>query len=207
MFYVSFRLSASGILCFGPSTIASIALILSLFANSRCYLVDIDEDSFLRFIRPEPDSVGLWCFEATNGDNYDITNRSLGSKMDAARGLGTTTLVLGFCIWIFYLVAVCVRLGPGPFKMIGGLCILTCLFQGLVFLVFKSEVCDGDNRGCSLGVGGKCGVSATVFWFLAGIFSCAAGKKDDDGDAPVVEAHDDKAKDDETQDDKAKDEE
>ena len=192
-------LSASGILCFGPSTIASIALILSIFANSRCYLVDIDEDSFLRLIRPEPDSVGLWCFEATNGGDYDITNRDLGGKMDAARGLGTTTLVLGFLIWIFYLVASCKRFGPGAFKVIGGLCILTCLFQSLVFLLFKSEVCNGENRGCSLGVGGKCGVSATVFWFLAGIFSCAAGKKEDD-DAPVAEAqndvvHDDKGRD------------
>jgi hypothetical protein len=183
--------------------IASLALILSLFANSRCYLVDIDEDSFLRLVRPEPDSVGLWCFEATNGGDYDITNRDLGSKMDAARGLGTTALVLGFCIWIFYLVAVCVRFGPTPFKLIGGLCILTCLFQGLVFLVFKSEVCNGENRGCSLGVGGKCGISATVFWFLAGISSCAAGKKED-GDAPVAEAQNDKAQDDEAQDDKAK---
>lgn len=188
-------------MCFGPSTIASIALILSLFANSRCYLVDIDDNSVLRLIQPEPDSLGLWCFEATNGDNYDITNRNLGSKFDAARGLGTTTLVLGFCIWIFYLVAVCIRFGSGPFRLIGGLCILTCMFQGLVFLVFKSNACEGDFVGCSLGVGGKCGVSATVFWFLAGIFSCAAGKKNDD-DAPAVA--DDRAEADEAEDDKAK---
>jgi hypothetical protein len=170
--------------------------------------VDLDEDSVLRRanrLAPEPDSVGLWCYEATNGGNYDISNLNVDSKYDAARGLGTTTLVLGFCIWISYLVAVCVRLGPGPFRVIGGLCILTCLFQGLVFLIFQSNVCDGDNRGCSLGVGGKCGVSATVFWFLAGIFSCAAGKEKDD-DAPVIEAHDDKDKDDEAQDDKGKDE-
>jgi hypothetical protein len=181
--------------------IASIALILSIFANSRCNLVDLDDNHFLRLLKPTPDSVGLWCFEATNGNNYDITNRDLGNKFDAARGLGTTALVLGFLIWIFYLVAVCVRFGPTPFKLIGGLCILTCLFQGLVFLVFKSELCDGDFRGCSLGVGGKCGISATVFWFLAGISSCAAGKKEDD-DAPVAEVRDDKDHDNEAQDDK-----
>jgi hypothetical protein len=180
--------------------IASIAFILSLFANSRCYLVDIDENSLLRLMRPQPDSVGLWCYEATNGNDYDSTNRDFGSKMDAARGLGTTTLVLGFCIWIFYLVASCVRLGPSAFRVIGGLCILTCLFQGLVFLVFKSNVCDGDFVGCSLGVGGKCGISATVFWFLAGIFSCAAGNDD----APADEAQADEAQDNEAQDTKAK---
>jgi hypothetical protein len=162
-----------------------IAVVLSGFANSRCYLVDIDEDSLMRLIRPEPDSVGLWCFEATNGFKYDITNRNLGRKMDAARVLGTITSVLGFCIWIFCSVAACVRVDPGQFRLIGKLCILNCLFQGLVFLVFKSEVCDGDDRGCSLGIGGKCGVSAIVFWLVASNFSYAAGKQKDD-DAPVI---------------------
>jgi hypothetical protein len=89
---------------------------------------------------------------------------------------------------------------PKIFKLIGGLCILNCMFQGLVFLVFKSdEVCDGNNLGCSLGTGGKCGVSAVVFWFLAGISSCAAGKeKDDDtpvSEAPAAETHDEKVQD------------
>jgi hypothetical protein len=121
---------------------------------------------------------------------------------------GTTTLCLGFCVWVFYLVASCVRFGPGPFKLIGFLCILCCLFQGLVFLVFKSDKICGDFTGCSLGVGGKCGISATVFWFLAGLFSCAAGKKKDD-DVPEAAPNDkaqDDAQDDEAQDDKAQDE-
>jgi hypothetical protein len=162
--------------------------------------VDLDEDNVLRLlVRPsrEPDSVGLWCYEATNGDKYDISDLDVGSKMDAARGLGTTTLVLAICIWVFYLVASCKRFGPGAFKLIGGLCILNCMFQGLVFLVFKSDkICDDDLLGCSLGTGGKCGVSAVVFWFLAGIFSFGAGKEEED-DAPAEPAHDEKAKADE----------
>jgi hypothetical protein len=178
----------------------SIAYILSIVASSGCYLVDLDEDNDLRSVRPQPDSVGLWCYEATNGDRYDISRLDVDSKFDAARGLGTTTVVLGFCIWVAYMIAVCVRYPPKVFKLMGGLCILICMFQGLVFLVFKSDrVCDGDNLGCSLGTGGKCGVSAVVFWFLAGIFSCAAGKeKDDDApvnEAPVEEAHDEKVQD------------
>jgi hypothetical protein len=204
MLCVSFSASASGILCFGPSMMASIAFILSIVANSKCDLVDLDEDNLLRLLgignRPEPDSVGLWCFEATNGNRYDISDLDLGSKFDAARGLGITAVVLGFCIWLAYMFAACVRFPPKIFKLIGGLCILICMFQGLVFLVFKSDrVCDGDNLGCSLGTAGKCGVSAVVFWFLAGIFSCAAGKeKDDDvpvNEAPAEEAHDKKVQD------------
>lgn len=188
---------------------ASIALILSCFANSRCYLADVDKDSVLRLIvRPEPDSIGLWCFESTNGNNYDSTEFALGSKYNAARGLGTTTLGLGLGIWIFYLVAVWVRFGPTLFKLIGSLCILTCLSQGLTFLVFKSVVCSGSLFGCGLGVGGRCGISAIFFWFLAGIFSCGAGKKNDDDAPPEVpdnEDQDNKAVDDVAQNDKVED--
>jgi hypothetical protein len=109
--------------------------------------------------------------------------------MDAARGLGTTNLVLGFCIWLFYLVAACRRFGPGEFKLIGCLCVLACLFQCLVFVIFQSdEICAGDNRGCEIGVGGKCGIAAVIFWFLAGIFSFGVGKEKDDVAAPVKEA-------------------
>jgi hypothetical protein len=68
------------------------------------------------------------------------------------------------------------------------------LVSGPRFSCSSPEVCDGNDHGCSLGVGGTCGVSATVFWILVGNFSSAAGKEKDD-DAPVVEAHDDKAKD------------
>jgi hypothetical protein len=196
-------------MCFGPSLFASIAFILSIVTNSQCYLVDLDDDNLLRSLPgiQEIDSVGLWCYEATNGNNYDITDfEFLGSKLEAARGLGTTALFLGCCIWIAYLVAACVPFPPMVFKVMGGLCILTCLFQGLVFLIFKAdEICDGDNRGCSLGIGGNCGVAAVVFWFLAGIFSCTAGKKDDD--APANEAPADEPKDDEPKDDEPKDDE
>jgi hypothetical protein len=175
----------------------SIAYILSIVASSGCYLVDLDEDNDLRSVRPQPDSVGLWCYEATNGDRYDISRLDVDSKFDAARGLGTTTVVLGFCIWVAYMIAVCVRYPPKIFKLMGGLCILICMFQGLVFLVFKSDkICDGDDLGCSLGTGGKCGVSAVVFWFLAGIFSFGAGKEQEE-DAPAAPTHDEKAEADE----------
>eukprot|EP00978_Attheya_sp_CCMP212_P041285 scaffold234662_cov66-Attheya_sp.AAC.3 len=113
----------------------------------------------------------------------------------------TTTLVLGFCIWIFYLVTSCIRCGPGAFRAIG---YEACLFSPACFRAssfFKSEVCED---GCSLGVGGKCGVSANVFWFLAGIiFSCAAGKQE--VEIRGKEAHDNVAQDNNAKEDKAQD--
>jgi hypothetical protein len=190
--------------------IASIAFILSIVANAGCWLAHLDEDSILRVVHDEssymqdhiwtrysesePAYIGLWCYRGTSGNRHDITYIDFGSKLDAARALGITSLVLGFCIWLSCLIALFVRFDPKVFKVIGGLCILNCMFQGLVFLIFKSRVCAGENLGCSLGAGGICGVLAVVLWFLAGIFSCAAGKEKED-DAPVNEAPAEKVQD------------
>ena len=85
--------SASGIMCFDPSIFATMAFILGIVANSRCYLasVSIDEDSGLRALgafHQEPRSFGLRCYESTSGTNFDISDLDLGSKIDAARALG-----------------------------------------------------------------------------------------------------------------------
>lgn len=171
-----FKLSASGLLCFGPSLFSSIALILSIFGNSRCNLLSLNgSDNDLVSLLPfAPKSFGLWCFESVNGDLYDLRDYSFDSKFDAARALGVTTLCLGWMTVIFYLVAGCRRFPPHVFKFVGAIGILNTLFQGLVFLVFKSNVCIG---GCSLDTGGKCAVSAVVMWFLTGITSCGVGKE------------------------------
>lgn len=183
---------ASGIACLGPSTLASAALILSIVANSRCHLVDYsaDEEDDTRLDQfLNPSSFGLWCYEAQNGDKYDTRDYDFDSKFEAARGLGTTVIVLGWIIWSFYLLASCKRFPPKIFMLIGFLCICTSLFQGLVFLVYKSYPCDDD--ACSLGTGGRCAISATVFWFFAGTMSCASGKKAEEA-APEAQQEDEK---------------
>jgi hypothetical protein len=168
--------------------LSSIALILSVFGNSRCNLVKVSvtngSDSFLSNAFPiEPISVGLWCFEGTNGSLYDTRDVSFDSKFDAARALGVTTLCLGWIVVIFYLIAGCKRFPPTAFRIVGFLAFLACMFQGLVFLVYKSSIC---VVGCSLDTGGKCAISAAVMWFLTSTTSCAAGKKDE-GDKPDEE--------------------
>jgi hypothetical protein len=163
---------ASGTLAFAPTILSCTALILSIFANSRCNLVK--PDAFVWDDSPNaPESVGLWCFEANNGINYDGRDVEGDSKFEAARGLGTTTMVFGWLIFFFYLFAACFPFGPVVFRITGLLGILTCLFQGLVFLVYKSNIC---AAGCSLDTGGRCGIAAVVFWWLAGMTSLAAGK-------------------------------
>ena len=150
-----------------------------MFANSRCYLVQPDFAEFSTLFPFLPQSIGLWCFQANNGDNFDGRDIDFGSTFETARALGTTTMVFGWIIWIFYLVAGCVRVSPMGFRIIGLFGVLTCVFQGLVFLVLKSDVC---NQGCDLDTGGKCGIAACVFWFLTGTMSCAAGKEKEEAE-------------------------
>jgi hypothetical protein len=149
-------------------------LILSIFANSRCNLVK--PDGLLTNFNNAPDSIGLWCYQA-NGNNYDARYIEGDSKFEAARALGTTTMVFGWVIFFFYIFAGCKRFSPGAFKIVGMFGILTCLFQGLVFLVYKADICAG---GCSLDTGGRCGISAAVFWWFTGTTSLAAGKELED---------------------------
>lgn len=164
-------------MCCGPSLFATAAFILSIVANSRCYLFKVNTaESDLPY---EPQSIGLWCFESTNGVNYDTRDFTGDEKFEAARALGTATLILGLIIWIFFLIAGCCRFGPKVFLGVGFLCFCNTIFQGLVFLVKKSEVC---FEGCDLDTGGKCAISATVLWFVASLLCCASGKKADDSD-------------------------
>jgi hypothetical protein len=58
--------------------------------------------------------------------------------------------------------------------MIAAFCSFCCTtFQGLVFLMFKSDVC---SPGCGLDTGGNCAIAATVLWFVTCLMSCAAAK-------------------------------
>lgn len=128
----------------------------------------------------DPVSFGLWCYTSTTGVLYSTQNWTFDKKFEAARALGTTTLALGFCVWLFYLFAACCRFGPITFKFIGFLCFCNVIFQGLVFLVKQSIVC---STWCGLDTGGNCAIAACCCYFVASLMSCAAGKGPEEGPA------------------------
>lgn len=149
-------------------------MLLSLFANARCNLVKPAFFELGNLFANLPDALGLWCYETNDGDYVDSRDFEGDSKFEAARALGATTLGLGGLILIFYLVAAgCIPFSPPVFQLFGLLALCTCLLQGLVFLVYQSDVC---ALGCELGTGGMCGISAAVFWFVTGMTSLVASK-------------------------------
>lgn len=163
-------------------------------------MVKINGSSLVSSLFPSnPQSFGLWCFESSGGSLVNLRDFSFGDAYTAARVLGVTTLVMGSIIVLLYLVAGCFRFSPTAFKGVGTLCILTCLFQGLVFLVYSSRIC---TFGCTLDTGGKCAIAATVLWFVTGITTCAAGNKAEE--AAAVARHVDEPKTDEPKADEPK---
>lgn len=120
-------------------------------------------------------SAGLWCYTTLGGSSYSTVNDTVqfDSKFDAARGCGTATLILGIVVWLFYCFAGCCPFTTTTFRIVAFLCICNTIFQGLVFLVLRSEIC---WQGCGLDTAGYCAIAACVLWFLAGILSCMAGK-------------------------------
>jgi hypothetical protein len=153
-----------------PLVLCVVSFILSVLANARCNLVKPNVLDWFDWIAIAPDSIGLWCAQDNGGETTSLQDEEFDSKYQAARGLGTTVLVFGTLLMIIYLVAAVKHLNGKVFFVLGLTCILTCcLFQGLVFLIFKSEVCGAF--GCSLDTGGKIGIAACVGWFLTGIAS------------------------------------
>lgn len=167
------------------------ALILLIVANSRCSLVDVsDVNTTMLGVDETPTSVGVWCYEGVNGDNYDTRDLEVDRKYDTARAMGVTTLCVGVLVFTLHFLAERFPMPRSVFAMLGWLGILNAMFQGLVFLIFKSDLCH-EYATCELGRGGKCGIAACVFWFLTSFASEAEPEP-----ATTTAAEDEEPKDD-----------
>eukprot|EP00565_Helicotheca_tamesis_P004174 CAMPEP_0185737256 /NCGR_PEP_ID=MMETSP1171-20130828/29977_1 /TAXON_ID=374046 /ORGANISM="Helicotheca tamensis, Strain CCMP826" /LENGTH=177 /DNA_ID=CAMNT_0028408131 /DNA_START=84 /DNA_END=617 /DNA_ORIENTATION=+ len=169
---------ASGFLCFGPSFFASVAFTLTIIGNQLCDFVSVDDSSNLPMVAGNVETLGLWCYKNGRGSWSYSDSWDFDDEFHQARAFSITAASIGGCVWLFYLLSGCMRFGKGAFKVIGFFGILATLFEGLTFFILRSYVCD---NGCPIDTGAKCAISAIVFWFCAGIFSCGAGK-DAEGD-------------------------
>ena len=129
---------ANGVLCFGPSTFVSLAFCLGLAASSLCDFVKLDADNIRR---PAVGSVGFWCYVPGNSNSRyaygSYLDSQLDSKFDMARSLGLTANIIGFCIWLIYLFAGCLRFPPTIFVAAGFLSMCACLFEGMLAWVTR----------------------------------------------------------------------
>lgn len=174
---------------FAPLVPAAIALTLSIYSVTSCTLVNPVLFDFGNWFDFAPNAIGLFCFTTNDGTSYAINDFIImlgGSKFEAAQKMGIAIVVLGSLAAVVALGTagcglLCVaarspNTNSPPLPLLLRLSILmgtllslgTCLCQGLLFMVFPSDICELD---CTLDTGGKAGVGAVVFWFLAAIVS------------------------------------
>mmetsp|Transcript_57864 Transcript_57864/g.172738 ORF Transcript_57864/g.172738 Transcript_57864/m.172738 type:complete len:141 (-) Transcript_57864:141-563(-) len=88
------------------------------------------------------------------------------------------TTIFGGIIMIVTWFSPCMAIAVKWWRIMGLLLLLTCLFEGLGFLLLASDVCTADYKGstgwistptCSLSRGGNMAIAATVFWFIAAV--------------------------------------
>jgi hypothetical protein len=124
--------------------------------------------------------------------SYTVLEEDLGfdyetdQKMEAIQNLTLAIMVIGGLMVIASCVTPCFPLGKVAWKMFGVTFIVMSILQGCTLLVLESNVClnnpllqylevefprirENYADECEWGTGFKLGISAVVFWFLAGI--------------------------------------
>lgn len=183
--------------------LAGIAAILSMWSTGWCKFVDykLTEGQTVNF--------GMWRYEsfyvaADSEYIYKIDtcrsysdNVDMDSKWKAAQAFSVIAPIWG----IIVAFATCAL--PRQGLLAGGLLMLATLWQGLVFLFFKSDACKKASENplfagldplptaqqmassqaeCSMGSGARVAISATVFFFVAALMAVGvAFMPDEDG--------------------------
>jgi hypothetical protein len=123
------------------------------------------------------------CFAYTLSiPNVGYITPEFDTKFNSARAFAITANVLGAFAWFTIHLASCCKLDQAKLNGMTFYFFAACLFQGLTLLIFRSEICEPDffaqyfpnqeldgvveDVTCSLGVGAKLAISATVLYFV-----------------------------------------
>jgi len=158
--------------------LAAIAFCLSCSSSNWC-------DFMLRKVSGTSDNwevttgIGLWSYSGVGANEgycvwYDSSFQS-DSYFQTSQALAAMANTLGGIATIILLFSSCLPLSRVVWTTCGLSLLLSSLFQGLVFLLFKSSICnqtfDGSDRtvSCALLRGSRCCIAAVVFWFVSSL--------------------------------------
>lgn len=121
--------------------------------------------------------IGIWSYRSLEEDNNNCywypDDFHVDSYMKSARAFANLSAGFGGCAMIILLVSACIPVSKKVWRLSGVFLLIACLYQGLVFLFLKSDVChqtsDGRDVNCELSRGSRCCVAAVVFWFITSI--------------------------------------
>jgi hypothetical protein len=123
----------------------------------------------------------------------------------SAKAFNTMALIIGGMVVFVTMFAACSAPSKKIFQIAGMSNMVCCLFTGLSLLLLNSNACNNNLNvetfelafpvlnltfpdTCTMGVGAKTTISATVLWFVAAIAACMSGPN------PQGEAADDLVK-------------
>jgi hypothetical protein len=130
---------------------------------------------------------------------YDTS--PLDSKWKAAIVLQIVSWVIGLIMVVALFVSTCVPTSPRIFVIIGlGFVLVSCLFEGLIFIVFSSVLCTDNpvlaflgveenyETECELGNGSSMVFIALLGYFFTGIVCCCLGRRSGDAKGGITSA-------------------
>ncbi len=154
------------------STDASLPTVeFGLYTTKRYYIQEFPDNNY---------KVKAGCFYFDEDYPFD-------SKWKTARAFGVLTVVLGGLAIIASIFGpFCYPISESMWKAMAGLyMVILPLFQGLTFLMLRSELCsensqifdfmEGDYGGCQWNGGSTANVCGVILWFLAGAAMLFAG--------------------------------
>lgn len=185
-------------LSFLPGVLAAAAFVVTLFGGVYCKFVSFspdvegaDDSLNLNF--------GIWyyqgwavvqsptqgtllmqtCFRYPDGTVFD-------AKWKSAKAFSTMALIIGGVLAFWSLLAGCFYPTKSMYRAGGMIFMLCSLFTGLSLLMLDSNACLSNSlmtelqelsavadlvfpASCSMGVGAKCTIAATVMWFVAAL--------------------------------------
>lgn len=187
---------------FLPGVLAAAAFIVTLFGGVYCKFVSfspdvegVDDSLTLNF--------GIWyyqgwaivesptqgtllmqtCFRYPEGTVFD-------AKWKCAKAFSTMALIIGGVLAFWSLLAGCFYPSKAMYRAAAMIYMLCSLFTGLSLLLLDSNACLNNSlmsglqnlsaladvafpASCSMGVGAKCTIAATVMWFVAALAALA----------------------------------
>jgi len=120
---------------------------------------------------------GLWSMMGDGACYWYPSALVFDAPMKTARSFAVLAGIFGGFTMITLWFSACVGMPVGRWRCLGIKLFFVTFFEGMVFIIFKSKTVCGtwDYLGipytskCALDWGGKNGVAACVFWFVAGL--------------------------------------
>jgi len=162
-----------GNIVFAPILLTTIAFVFSFAASRGCDYVYREyvsnDDRYPFFVEGDGQGAGMWTYQGTTGYCYYYPSQMYtGTKFNSARVFNTWVSCVGAVVMILMWFSICCGLGRLAWILMGFFLMINCLFEGLGFLFFSSEICNPTYGICSLTRASRFGISAVVLWFLAG---------------------------------------